>query len=103
MLSGCGGGGTEVAGPPKPRPSATYDKGTVQACQLADQAAELDDVDAASKAGRDALRAAEVSDQAALRGLAATYTGDGTPLGNIRQDTGALKIRVWCLNHGLSK
>jgi hypothetical protein len=101
VASGCGDSGAPAAdSSPTPAPSPSFDPSTVRACGYARKSVEGEG-EVSFRATEDALSAAELSDVPALQQIAAKYASDGTPLGNIKADTGALRIKTWCLDHGM--
>lgn len=99
LSAGCGDAGEPTAaGTPTP----SFDQSTVRACGYARTAAAGEGEKSAA-ATRDALSAAELSDVAALRQIAAKYAPDGSTAGNITANAGALRIHTWCIDHGLTR
>ncbi|MER6813577.1 hypothetical protein ABT299_30280 [Spirillospora sp. NPDC000708] len=90
------------------RTSSTYDKATIDACRYAQQVHEdvsqTKDAETVPAIGMQAHQSATVSDEAALRDLAAKYdqAATDTKLGRLEAVNAALKIFDWCQNHGLT-
>lgn len=87
-----------------PSPSKTWDQSTLSACEEAQLAVSKDDP--GQRHAERAMSDAELSDVAALRGIASKYGEDLSydDVGNsIRQFTGALRIATWCITHKVTK